>query len=131
MEYLLDRYVEAYTKANLEAAEDMFPPFYIEYSKGNLTQEYLEKGRDEAKEKYGDDFTITYKIEKTTKLTDEELDKLNEKMEKYYKAKEKASECYKEEINLTFKGSKKEDSNSVSTMGYCNYNGMWYIVGLY
>ena len=128
MEYLLDRYVEAYTKASIDAVQDMFPPFYIEYSKDYLTKEKLEKNIKEAKETYGDDYTITYKIGDSTKLTDEELDKLNQNMASTYKSKDNAKECHKYKVSMMFKGSKKEDPINYSTIGYCNYDGTWYIV---
>ena len=104
IEYLLDRYIEAYTKASIDAINDMFPPFYIEYSKDYMTKEKLEEEIKEAKEIYGEDFTITYKVGDKTKLNDDELKKLNEKMADIYNAKEEAQECYKYETSLMFKG---------------------------
>ena len=128
MEYLLDRYVEAFSKASMDAVKDMFPPFYIEYSKNSLNKEKLESQVKQAKELYGDDLTITYKIGENTKLNDEELKKVNEEMAKTYGAKEDASECYSYKISVMFKGSKKEDPLTYNSMGYCNYNGTWYLV---
>ena len=128
IEYLLDGYVKAYAKADLKAAKDIFPPFYLEYNKNDVNQEYLDKTLKSAKEKYGDNFNITYKITKKTKMTKEELDKHNTKTSSTYKTEDKASECYKIEGTITFKGSKKEDPITMSTMGYCKYDGTWYLI---
>ena len=129
VEDLMDEYVEAYTKADVELAKDIFPPFYNEYAKDMLTKERLEQALENAKEEYGDDFHITYEITKKTKMTDEELKEINDKMATRYNAKEEASECYKFEGTITFTGSKFEDPDPISTMKYCNYNGAWYLIG--
>ena len=42
VEYLFDRYVEAYSKANVEAAKDIYPPYYVESAKQYLSKEYLD-----------------------------------------------------------------------------------------
>ena len=128
MEYLVSRYVEAYTKADMVAAKEIFPPFYLEYSKDILTKERLESEIDLAKKTYGDDFTITYKIKGNTKLTEEELANHNERMTNTYGAKENATECYRYEVNSKISGSIKEENDRMTTMGYCKYNGTWYIV---
>lgn len=131
MEYLLDRYVEAYSKADMDAVKDMFPPYYIEYSKNFLNKEFLEKRIEEAKQVYGDDYKITYEVGESTKLTDEELERTNNIMKNEYDAKEDASECYKYEVKIKFKGSLYEDPDSAySFMGYCKYNDKWYIVSI-
>lgn len=129
VEDLMDGYVKAYTTADDETAREIFPPFYVEYAKNYLTKENLEQSLERAKTTYGDDFSITYKITKTTKLTDEELKTLNNNMASYYNSKDNASECYKYEGTITFKGSKSEDTDSISTMKYCKYDGSWYLVG--
>lgn len=130
VEDLLDGYVKSVTKADAEIAKKLFPSFYVEYAKNSLTKENLEKNLERAKESYGDDFNITYEITKTTKMTEEELKEVNDKMKEYYDAKEEASECYKYEGTITFKGSKFEDPDPISTMGYCNYGGEWYLVSI-
>lgn len=131
IEYLLDRYIDAYSNADMDAVKDIFPPFYIDYSKDVLTKEKIEKDIKEAKEYYGDDYKITYKVGNKTKMTDEELEKLNDNMINTYNAKEKATECYKYEVSIMFKESKKEDPESMTTMGYCKYDNLWYIVSIY
>ena len=130
VEDLLDEYVEAYTKADVELAKDLFPPFYVEYAKNVLTTERLEQGLKNSKERYGDDFNITYEVTGKTKYTDEELETLNKKMESYYNSKDNATECYKFEGTITFKGSKEEDPDPLTTMAYCKYDGSWYLVGV-
>ena len=128
VEDLLDGYIKAYTKADVDTAKEIFPPFYVEYAKDRLTKETLEKSLETAKKRFGDDFNIVYNITKEVKMTDEELDELNEDMEYYYKATTKASECYTYEGTITFRGSEYEDEDSLSTMAYCNYDGAWYLV---
>ena len=116
IEDLLDGYVKAYTNADVETAKELFPPFYLEYAKDSLTKENLQKSLEKAKERYGDDFNITYEITKTVKLTEEELEKHNNDMAKYYNAKENATECYAYEGTMTFKGSKFEDPDPIDSI---------------
>lgn len=128
VEDLMDGYVKAYTTADADIVKEIFPPFYVEYAKDYLTKERLEKTLTSAKETYGDDFNITYNITKTTKMTDDELKELNDAMAYRYNSKDNASECYKYEGTVTFKGSKSEDTDPISSMKYCKYDGSWYIV---
>ena len=130
VEDLLDLYVKAYTKADSDAAREIFPPFYIKYAdeKGIFDKAKLESSLENAKERYGDDFTIVYEITKTTKLTDEELEEVNNMYNQYFGTTDKASECYKYEGTITFKGSTYTDTDPISSMGYCKYDGAWYLV---
>ena len=130
IEDLLDGYVKSVIKADADTAKKIFPPFYVEYAKNSLTKENLDKSLERAKEEYGDDFNITYEITKTTKMTEEEVKEVNDKMKEYYNADQDASECYKYEGTITFKGSKFEDTDPISTMGYCSYDGEWYLVSI-
>lgn len=124
---LFDQYVKAYTTADVELAKDLFPPFYVEYAKSILTQEHLDNSLKNAKDLYGDDFTIVYEISKDTKLTDDELKTVNEKYKSTFNTDEEASECYKFEGTMTFKGEKRSDADSIANWGYCKYN-KWYLV---
>ena len=128
IDFLMSSYAKAYTKADLETAKDIFPKFYLKYQEKNVNQESLDKELKAAKERYGDDFNITYKVEKEIKLTDEELKTLNEKLKKNYKTEDEAEECYKYEGTITLKGSKKADELSLDTIGRCKYDGVWYLV---
>ena len=127
IDYLMKGYIKAYTKADLESAKDIFPQFFLDYNKKNATKEALEGELKTAKETYGDDFNITYEVEKEIKFTDEELDKYNEKAKEYFKA-DKATECYKYEGNITLTGSKKTDELSLDSIARCKYDGTWYLV---
>lgn len=131
IDYLMEGYIKAYTKADIDATKDIFPKFYLDYNKKYVTQESLDKELKDAKETYGDDFNITYKVEKETKFTDEELDKLTKKMKDYYKAEEKTKECYKYKGTVTLKGSKKTSDLSMDTIARCNYDKTWYLVRRY
>ena len=125
--YILDRYVRAYTKADINAARDIFPPYYNEYVKDNMTRQSLKNNLKSMKLKYGDDFNLTYQISDQIKLSDEELNSLNENISSTYSTDSKASECYKIEGTITFKGSKKNDTAKISAMNYCMYD-KWYLV---
>ncbi len=131
VEDLLDEYIVAYTTADVELTKEIFPSFYIEYSKEYLTKERLEKSLQSDKEKLGDDFKATYDITKKTKMTDEELENINKKMTDTYKATENATECYKLEGTMTFKGSKDQIVDSLSSVGYCKYSSNWFLVRIY
>ena len=129
VENLLDSYIKGITTPDVEIIKDIFPPFYIKFAESNLTKENLQASLDLAKEEYGDDLKVTYNITKTIKLTEEELKEVNETMKTYYNADTEATECYKYEGTITFKGSKSEDSDPISNMGYCKFDGSWYLIG--
>lgn len=130
IEYLLDKYIVAYTNADLELTKEVFPPFYMEYSKDYLTKEKLKESLNNDIEKLGNDFKVTYDITQKEKMTKDELETINNKMINQYKAKEKASECYKLEGSLIFKGSKGEIIDRLSTIKYCKYD-KWYLIRIY
>ena len=97
-------------------------------SKSFLNKERLESTLKSTKEEYGDDFTITYKVDNKTKLEDKSLEELNKDMNSKYNSKDKASECYELSGTIYFKGSKKSESNKLYLNGYCKYNDTWYLV---
>ena len=127
---LMDGYVRAYVKADADAANSIFPDYYYDRN-GKITAERLESALKNAKERYGDDFNITYEITKTTKLTDEELKTQNNNVKSMFEKANDASECYKYEGSITFKGSKFTDTDPISTMLYCKYSDEWYIISNY
>ena len=128
VEYLLDSFIKAYTTADIEIVKEIFPPFYIEYGKDYMNKEYFEQALEADKYVYGEDFNISYNYTGKRKLEEEELTSINGKMKTYYNAQEDASECYSLEGTMTFKGTKKINSESLSSFRYCNYNGIWYLV---
>lgn len=128
IEYLMDGYVKAYTKSDLKAEKDIFPEFYLKAYEKYVNQEALNKETKDAKEKYGDDFTITYKVDKENKMSDDDLKSLNEKMKKNIKDAVDATECYTYEGNIEIKGSKDSTSRNLSTIARCNYDGTWYLI---
>lgn len=131
VEDLLDDYIESYLKADPDMVKKVFPPFYMEYAKEYMTKEYLEQALLDDKESLGDDFTITYDIKNKEKINDEDLETVNSKMESQYNAEEKASECYKLEGTMTFKGSKDELVEELSSIHYCKYSDTWYLIRVY
>lgn len=126
--YLMDGYVKAYTKADLKAEKDIFPEFYLKANEKYVNQEALNKETENAKEKFGDDFNITYKVDKETKMSDEDLQALNEKMKKNIEDAIDATECYTYEGTIELKGSKNSTTGTLSTIARCNYDGTWYII---
>lgn len=126
--YLMDEYVKGYMEADSKLVKDVFPQYYVEYAKSILSKKYLKNELEKNKKKYGDDFKITYEITKSSKMNDEELESLNKQMETFFNVVDKATECYKFEGTILYKGSKKEEKNSMSTIGYCKYDNVWYLV---
>ena len=126
--YLMDQYVKAYTKADLKAEKDIFPEFYLKANEKYVNQEALNKETANAKDKFGDDFNITYKVDKETKMSDEDLKALNEKMKKIIDGAKDATECYTYEGTIELKGSKNSTTGTLSTIARCNYDGTWYII---
>ena len=128
IKYLMDNYVKAYTKADLKAEKDIFPQFYLKANEKYVNQEALNKETANAKDKFGDDFNITYKVDKETKMSDEDLKALNEKMKKNIDGAKDATECYIYEGTVELKGSKNSTTGTLSTIARCNYDGTWYII---
>ena len=126
--YLMNGYIKAYTKADLEAEKDIFPEFYLKANEKWVNQESLTKEMENAKSQFGDDFTITYKVDKETKMTDEELKEFNEKMKSKFEEAPDASECYVYEGSVEFKGSLKSTNAKMDTIARCNYNGTYYLI---
>ncbi|MBR3116670.1 MAG: hypothetical protein IKF36_02205 [Bacilli bacterium] len=127
-ESLLDNFIDGYTKPDIEIVKKIFPPYYMEYAKNSLTQDYLEAGLLDDKEYFGDDFNITYEIEGNEKLSESDLKKMNDDITALFDTKEEASECKKYSGNIIYKGSKTEESVSLSSFLYCKYENDWYIV---
>lgn len=128
VEYLIERYEYAYMNADVDTALDIFPPYYVEYAKDFMTKEHLEETLANSKTLYGDDFSMSYDITGKTKFTTDELNNLDSSMKATFNTDAKAEECYKVEGTMTYKGSIKEDKGSISGMGYCKYDGVWYLV---
>jgi len=127
---ILDTFIESYTKPDESLVSDIFPPFYLKYAEGMFTQEKLEEILVKEKEIYGEDFTITYELGENTKLTDEELEKVNKEMATKFNSKDNATECYRNNGKITYKGSKEEDTDPLTSYLYCKYD-KWYIVRYY
>ena len=121
-EKLLDLYVEAYVKNDLELLRKVLPDFYIKEM--NITQERMTTMYERNKKEFGDDFTVTYKINSKEKVSNEDLSKLNDNLKEY---NVKATECYKVNTTFTFSGSKFTDPDTYP-IGYCKINGKWYII---
>ena len=83
---------------------------------------------ENAKEAYGEDFTIVYKIDKETKMSKDDLRSLNQKMKESISDSVDATECYEYEGTVTLKGSKNSTQATMSTIARCNYNGSWYLI---
>ena len=128
LDYLMSEYVRSYTEGDLEAVKNIFPPYYMEFAKHFMTEEYLKDILNGNKELFGDNFTVTYEITKETKLNDKKLDALNKSVAEEFDTNAKASICYKIEGTTTFKGSIKEEVGDIENMNYCKYGDNWYFV---
>lgn len=126
--YLMDNYVKAYTKSDLAAEKDIFPNFYLKKYEKYVNKEALTKETKNAQEKYGDDFNITYKVKKETKMSEKELKEFNEKMKKNIEEAPAATECYVYEGDIELKGSKDSTKSNLSTIARCKYDGTWYLI---
>ncbi len=127
-EKLMDKYVKAYLESDIELVKDIFPPFYIEYSKEFMTKEHLEANLKYDKALYGDDFNITYEVTGNEKLTDEELETLNNYYKTILNVNDKAEECYTYSGTITYKGKERSIEESIDSFMYCKYSGKWYLV---
>ena len=68
MNYLMKEYVKANYKANIKSLKEIFPKYYIEYPEEIKTQDYLDNIVKENKEKYGDDYKLSFEILREQKL---------------------------------------------------------------
>ena len=122
VEQLLDFYVEIAGKNKVELLPKIFHKSYIEgygISKEKMTSIY-----EQSKEEFGDDFTVTYKVNSKEKISNEKLDQLNNSLSRF---NIKASECYEVNVTITYSGSKCTDPDTYP-LGYCKIDGAWYIL---
>lgn len=128
MNYLMKKYVNIFNKADLKAAKDIFPDYYLEYSKDTMTQEILNQNKENNIKKYGDDFKVSYSILKETKLSEDELLELNNNIKETYNTDEMADECYKYQGTIVFDGKLYDEVKSLGTIIRCKYNNKFYII---
>ena len=126
IEDLMDGYVRTFVELDYESGNLLYPQFYYDRV-GKFTKEKLEEMMENTKESYGDNFNIKYNITKTIKMTEEELKKQNEVIQSRFETEMEASECYKYEGTITFKGSEFEDTDPIDSLVYCKYDGEWYL----
>lgn len=126
-EELLDKYVDAFMTSDPEKIRDVFPDFILNFKPEKFTKEQFEKDLKREKGFFGDDMVAVYEIKEKKHLTGDELNKLNEQIQDYFKTSKTASDCYYLDGSMTLKGSKGEDPDPLDTY-YCKYDGTWYLV---
>jgi len=128
MKYLMNDYIKIYNEASLEAVKNIFPNYYIESAQDIVNQENLDNNKKNNIEKYGKDFKASYKILKEEKMSEEELEELNNKIKESYNTENNATECYKYEGTIILDGSLYDEVISLGTLLRCKYNNKYYLV---
>jgi len=79
---------------------------------------------DDMKEEYGDNFKIKYKIIAKESIDNTDLESVANEFKKTYNTSVDITEGYKLKVDITTKGSKKEETNSLDFFVY-KINNVW------
>lgn len=124
-EDLLDVYMEGFNNVDIDKLLSTYPDFAKEYYKKYITKERLQETLDY----YGNDTTMSYRLAKKVKLSEEELKSFNEDIKNAFTNPVLPNECYILNGTVTIKGSKEESTNEITELWYCNFNGIWRLLG--
>ena len=127
LESLMNRYVDAFKKADYKKMQDVMPSFVFISNVTQFSQEVFDRDMKELRETYGDNYNISYVINKRQHLNSDELSKLNELIQNSFKTNETASDCYYLDITMNYSGTKNTQKESLSSY-YCEYNNTWYLI---
>ena len=119
-EELLNHYVEAFTKGDLNELKKALPNVWIE----NYNQDALDSSVRSFKSLYGDDYTITYEIKSKEKLDSSDYKEMQDLIKSYYDVD--MTDCHSMNVMFVYSGSKKTEKQEMN-INYCKFDGKWYL----
>lgn len=122
-------FIEGMSEANSEKFLNAFPEFLSKYMKQSFTNDSLNEILEDAKEEYGEDLKMTYKIADKKELSEEELKQQKENLKENYGQEVSIEEGYKLTVEITTKGNKKEETDSDEFLVY-KIDGKWCLIEL-
>lgn len=127
----IKNYLDGISKADSKLMFQALPDFERkELLKEKSYKDYnedLKEELDDAKEMYGNNVKMTYKVTDKEKIEKDELEKVAKDLSDEYETQVKISEGYILTVDVTTKGSKKEEKDSTKFRVY-KINGSWAIV---
>lgn len=119
--------VEGLAEANSEKFLNAFPSFISDYVKDIFTDEYMKTVLDSSKETYGDNLTMSYKVTKTEEISEEDIKSEQEEVKETYGKDATITKGYKLTVEVTTKGTEKEDTDSDEYEVY-EIDGKWCLI---
>ena len=107
----IKNFIEGMVEANSEKFLNAFPEFLSKYMKQSFTNEDLSEILEDAKEEYGEDLKMTYKVVDKKELSEEELKQMQEDLKENYGQESSVSAGYNLNVEINTKGSKKEETD--------------------
>lgn len=127
LESLMNRYVDAFKKADYNKMQNIMPSFVFVSNITQFSKEVFDQKIKELRETYGDDFNMSYVINNRQHLNNNELSKLNELIQNSFKTNELATDCYYLDGTINFSNSNKKSDESLNAY-YCEYSDIWYLI---
>ena len=127
LESLMNRYVDAFKKADYNKMQNVMPSFVFVSNITQFSKEVFDQKIKELRETYGDNYNISYVINNRQHLNSDELSKLNELIQNSFKTNELATDCYYLDGTINFSNSNKKSDESLNSY-YCEYNNTWYLI---
>lgn len=124
-EELLDVYMEGFKNVDPDKVISIYPDFAKDYYKKYITKERIQRSLDN----YGRNVELSYEITGKDKLSDDELEELNENIKNVFTNPVLPSECYKINGSTTIKGSDEEHTSEITELWYCDFDGSWRLLG--
>lgn len=120
-EELLNLYVEAFEKEDIDILVKAFPDFMEPFIRQEISSEEIK----EINSYYGSDVKYSFNITGKTKMSDEWLEENNAIIKNEFHSNTKAQECYALEGTTEINGSEHSITNEIEELWYCNFNGTW------
>ncbi len=121
--------IEGLSETNSGKLLNAFPDFITEYMKDIYTNEFLESTLDKAKEEFGANIKLSYKITDKKDLEEKDLKQVEESIKKNFDKEIKITKGYEVEVEVTTKGDEAEDTEKDAFKVY-EVDGKWYILDL-
>lgn len=117
-----EKYMEILPEYQVKALEKQYKETDKDYEETLLDN--FETSRENLEDTYGDNAKVSYKILDKTKLTDDEIDDIEDSIKSNYDKKVDVKEGYKCFVKYTKKG-KEDESVSYTTRTVIKVDGKW------